>query len=60
MADPIRWLKSSFSTGGGECVEVAILNDVSVAARDGKAPGGGVLVFPRAGFASLVRNLASD
>jgi hypothetical protein len=58
MTDLARWRKSSFSNAGGECVEVAVFND-NVAARDSKAPSDGVLVFPRAGFASLIRNVAS-
>jgi hypothetical protein len=52
------WRTSSFSNGGGNCVEVVASND-KVAARDSKAPGDGVLVLSRAGFASLIRNLAS-
>lgn len=57
MTDLARWRRSSFSNGGGNCVEIAALND-KVAARDSKRPSSGVLIFPRAGFASLIRNLA--
>src|SRR5262249_44756811 len=40
-----EWRKSSRS-GGGECVEVALLSD-GVAVRDSRRPGGPILIFDR-------------
>jgi hypothetical protein len=42
-----RWLKSTFSLGNAECVELAALPDGSIGLRDSKDPGGGVLKFDR-------------
>ncbi|MET8773421.1 DUF397 domain-containing protein [Nocardia sp. NPDC004654] len=39
-----RWFKSSHSQGGGECVEVAFVDD-AVGVRDSKNPTGPALVF---------------
>jgi hypothetical protein len=49
-----RWIKSSYSTNNGTCVELAILAD-RLAARDSKNPAGPVLTFPAESFRSLVR-----
>lgn len=40
------WKKSTFSEGGGECVEVAMTQG-GVLVRDSKNPGGPVLWFTR-------------
>lgn len=40
----VRWRKSSYSSGTGQCVEVAALPG-KVAVRDSKDPAGDVLVF---------------
>lgn len=47
---PVRWRKSSYSTGGGNCIEVATLADGRIAIRDSKNPASGLLVVPRAGM----------
>jgi hypothetical protein len=39
------WRKSSHSTGGNQCVEVAVLPGGRVAVRDSKDPGAGTRVF---------------
>lgn len=39
-----EFVKSSYSSGNGECVEVARNIPGNVAIRDSKLPGGGVLV----------------
>lgn len=42
------WRRSSRSTGGGNCVELAPLDDGRVAVRDSKNPDGPVLLLARA------------
>ncbi|MGW5674301.1 DUF397 domain-containing protein [Streptomyces sp. NPDC003860] len=52
----LRWVKSSYSDNGGDCVEVAV-NVVAtgvVPVRDSKRPGGPVLVVSTDAFAGLV------
>lgn len=51
-----RWRKSSFSSQGGDCVEVTVAGSLS-AVRDTKNPGV-VLEFERAAVASLVRSIS--
>jgi Domain of unknown function (DUF397) len=47
--DNITWRKSSYSgSNGGDCVEVAVLPDCSLAVRDSKAPYGPKLTFTAA------------
>jgi Domain of unknown function (DUF397) len=45
-----RWRKSSFSSSGGDCVEVAFAEEAG-AVRDSKNPGGSAI---RADLAALV------
>lgn len=40
-----EWFKSSHSSGGGECVEVAFLAGGTVGVRDSKDPTGPALTF---------------
>lgn len=40
-----RWFKSSRSSGGNDCVEVAHLDAGHVGVRDSKNPSGPALVF---------------
>ncbi|WP_280204261.1 DUF397 domain-containing protein [Nocardia farcinica] len=40
-----HWFKSTFSQGGGECVEIAHLDNGGVGVRDSKNPSGPVLTF---------------
>lgn len=40
-----KWFKSSRSSAGSECVEVAFLTDGVVGVRDSKNPTGPALVF---------------
>lgn len=47
------WCTSSYSTGHGNCIEVAVGPDV-VAVRDSKDRAGPVLVAGRAGWAALL------
>ena len=53
------WIKSSFSSYTGNCVEVAGLAGDAIRVRDSKNPGGGVLSFTPAewdAFIGGVRN----
>ncbi|UAK34136.1 DUF397 domain-containing protein [Nocardia asteroides] len=40
-----NWFKSSYSQAGGDCVEVAYLDEGHVSVRDSKNPTGPALVF---------------
>jgi uncharacterized protein DUF397 len=47
--DNVTWRKSSYTgSNGGNCVEVAVLPDNSLAVRDSKDPDGPKLTFTRA------------
>jgi len=48
------WFKSTRSSGNGNCVEVAILDDRGVAVRDTKDRSGPVLLFTPAEWESFV------
>lgn len=48
----VSWLKSSYSTATGNCVELASLGPESVAVRDSKHPGAGALVFSRSAMSA--------
>ncbi|MEV7008764.1 DUF397 domain-containing protein [Streptosporangium sp. NPDC051022] len=55
---PIAWRKSSYSTDGGNCVEVAYTDDRYLV-RDSKDPDGPVLAFSPTswrGFVSGIRD----
>lgn len=52
---PSGWIKSSFSSANGECVELARLGDDMVALRDSKDPLGGYLRFTRGEIDAFVR-----
>ena len=51
------WRTSSYSSGNGQCVEVAVVPGV-VAMRDSKDPSGPALVFSPGEFAAFVRAIA--
>ena len=53
-----RWFKSSRSTGGRECVEVAHLNGGMVGVRDSKNPAGPALIFGSAEWDAFTDQLA--
>lgn len=50
------WRKSSYSSGNGQCVEVAYVSEV-VAMRDSKNPTGSALVFTSGEFDTFVRGV---
>ncbi|MFJ7248923.1 DUF397 domain-containing protein [Kitasatospora sp. NPDC098652] len=49
-----RWVKSSHSTDGGQCIEVAPGFPNVMPVRDSKDPHGPALVFPAAAWQSFV------
>nr|WP_245603565.1 DUF397 domain-containing protein [Salinispora cortesiana] len=49
-------MKSSRSSGNGQCVEVAAL-DGAVACRDSKDPNGPALVFDRAAWTNFLAEM---
>ncbi|WP_327710148.1 DUF397 domain-containing protein [Streptomyces sp. NBC_00464] len=53
-----EFVKSSYSSGNGECVEVARNVPVTVAIRDSKLPGGGVLVVAPAAWDAFRNGLS--
>ncbi|MER7702205.1 DUF397 domain-containing protein [Kitasatospora sp. NPDC097605] len=57
-ADP-QWFKSSYSSNGGDCVEVArnLAADGIVPVRDSKDPHGPALFFPSSAFAVFIASV---
>ncbi|MGW7354880.1 DUF397 domain-containing protein [Streptomyces sp. NPDC054784] len=56
-----RWFTSSYSSNGGDCVEVAVNLVASrgvVPVRDSKDPSGPALAVPAASFAAFVSGVA--
>ena len=56
-----QWRKSSFSggggMGGGNCIELAFLNEDHIAIRDSKRPHDGVLLFTRTHMTALINGI---
>ncbi|MCT2593326.1 DUF397 domain-containing protein [Streptomyces sp. N2-109] len=60
LAGVADWFTSSYSNGGGNCVEAADLIQTTygaVALRDSKDPAGPALLFPSDAFASFVADV---
>jgi hypothetical protein len=51
------WRKSSYSTSGNQCVEVAVLAAGDVAVRDSKNPSAGMHVLSRNAWHSLLEDI---
>ena len=51
-----EWRKSSYSSGNGQCVEIAFVGE-AVAMRDSKDPTGPALVFTPGEFSAFVRGV---
>ncbi|MEV7087747.1 DUF397 domain-containing protein [Streptomyces sp. NPDC093085] len=54
---PVRWRKSSYSTNGGNCIEVGAGITGVVPVRDSKNPHGPALGFPVSSFTTFVTGL---
>ncbi|GGM38720.1 hypothetical protein GCM10012275_07050 [Longimycelium tulufanense] len=50
----VEWRTSSYTSGGGACVEVASLSGLEVGVRDSKAPAGPVLTFGSPAWSAFV------
>ena len=50
-----KWRKSSYSTNGGDCIELGEGLPGLAPIRDSKDPSGPALVFPATAFAAFVR-----
>ncbi|MGW1558009.1 DUF397 domain-containing protein [Streptomyces sp. NPDC002144] len=53
----VVWRKSRYSNPEGNCVELAVLPDGSVAVRNSRHPEGPALVYPRAEISAFVRGV---
>lgn len=58
-SDDIRWVRSSRCAGTGSCLEAARGPGGAVWVRDGKDPGGRVLVFTRDQWRGFVSGVAA-
>jgi hypothetical protein len=57
---PVRWHKSSYSTNGGDCVEIGEGMPEIVAVRDSKTPEGPALTFAADAWAVFISAVRSD
>lgn len=55
----MKWIKSSFSTPSGNCVEFAQKLNGDISVRDSKDPHGPVLVFTRAEIDAFLKGAKS-
>ncbi|MFJ9816148.1 DUF397 domain-containing protein [Streptomyces sp. NPDC101151] len=63
MTESPRWIKSSYSGNGGQCVEVAtnlVPSQAIIPVRDSKNPRGPILVLPCTAFAAFVASVKDD
>ncbi len=51
------WRKSSFSNGGGSCVEVALLDDGRTAVRNSNHPDAGIVLFTRTEMDAYIKGV---
>lgn len=58
-SDDIRWVRSSRCGGSGSCLEAARGPDGAVWVRDGKDPGGEMLVLTRDQWRGFVSGVAA-
>ncbi|OWA13083.1 DUF397 domain-containing protein [Streptomyces sp. CS227] len=60
MTESLRWFKSSYSSNGGSCVEVAadlVASHGMVPVRDSKVQSGPVLALPATSFSTFVAGI---
>ncbi|MFC3963612.1 DUF397 domain-containing protein [Nocardia jiangsuensis] len=54
----LRWFKSSYSSDGANCVEVAYLPGGRLGVRDSKHPGVAALTFSRSSWVAFVTGIS--
>lgn len=54
------WVKSSYSTGNGACVEVKSPLSAAISVRDSKVIEGSVLAFPAAAWGAFVSEVGRE
>ncbi|MFD4995836.1 DUF397 domain-containing protein [Streptomyces buecherae] len=61
MTTQPRWIKSSYSSNGGACVEVAtnLASHGTVPVRDSKDPHGPTLIFDTSAWSTFVASVRS-
>jgi hypothetical protein len=57
---PLVWRRSSYSNGGGNCVELAYVPGDRIGVRDSKNPAAGPILVPRSGLITLLRAVKTD
>jgi hypothetical protein len=57
---PLTWRRSSYSSSGGNCVEVARAGAGRLVFRDSKAPEAGMIGVPAVDLSAMIRTLTSD
>lgn len=55
----LSWRKSTASADGGNCVEIASIEQ-TVMVRDSRNPSGAILEFPPGSWASFLRRVVDD
>ncbi|WP_340561923.1 DUF397 domain-containing protein [Streptomyces sp. GSL17-111] len=56
----MTWIKSSYSTNGGNCLEAGYGHSGVIPVRDSKNPNGPVLRFAAADWSAFVNGLVSE
>jgi hypothetical protein len=56
---PMTWRKSTYSDGGGSCVELARAGDGGVLIRNSNHPDAGTLAFSTAAMAAWIAGCAA-
>ncbi|MEV8018410.1 DUF397 domain-containing protein [Streptomyces sp. NPDC086554] len=54
------WVKSSYSTGNGACVEVKSPLSTAISVRDSKVTEGPVLAFPTESWSAFVSEVSRE
>jgi hypothetical protein len=52
-----RWLRSSYSTGANNCVEMAVFGTGVLAVRDSKNPEGPALIFKATAWSAFLEGV---
>jgi Domain of unknown function (DUF397) len=58
-APPVKWTRSSYSTGANNCLEAARLDTAELTVRDSKDPHGPALRFTATAWRAFLRAVKS-